>query len=67
MTTAVLVTGAAGFVGGALCERLLARGEQVVGLDNLSPYYDPDLKRARLTRLEPFAASGAWRFVDGAH
>ncbi|MBE9172354.1 NAD-dependent epimerase/dehydratase family protein, partial [Cyanobium sp. LEGE 06143] len=66
MTTAVLVTGAAGFVGGALCERLLARGEQVVGLDNLSPYYDPDLKRARLTRLEPFAASGAWRFVDGA-
>ena len=66
MTTAVLVTGAAGFVGGALCDRLLARGERVVGLDNLSPYYDPDLKRARLARLEPFAASGAWRFVEGA-
>lgn len=66
MTPAVLVTGAAGFVGGALCARLLARGDRVVGLDNLSPYYDPGLKRARLARLEPYAATGAWRFVEGA-
>jgi UDP-glucuronate 4-epimerase len=48
----VLVTGAAGFIGAALCERLLAAGVEVHGLDNLIPYYDPALKRARLDRLE---------------
>ncbi|QVL52751.1 MAG: NAD-dependent epimerase [Cyanobium sp. M30B3] len=62
----VLVTGAAGFIGAAVCERLLDRGEQVVGVDNLNPYYDPALKRARLERLgAQVAASGcpsAWRF-----
>lgn len=49
---ATLVTGAAGFIGAALCERLLARGEWVIGLDNLSSYYDPALKQARLARFE---------------
>ncbi|MEO1460303.1 MAG: NAD-dependent epimerase [Pseudomonadota bacterium] len=48
----VLVTGAAGFIGAALCERLLAAGRPVLGIDNLVPYYDPALKRARLARLE---------------
>ena len=47
----VLVTGAAGFIGMQVCERLLARGEQVVGIDALTPYYDPALKRARLEYL----------------
>jgi UDP-glucuronate 4-epimerase len=47
----VLVTGAAGFIGAAVCERLLERGERVVGLDNLNSYYDPALKQARLERL----------------
>ena len=42
----VLVTGAAGFIGAAVAERLLARGEQLVGVDNLNPYYDPAFKRA---------------------
>ena len=46
-----LVTGAAGFIGYHVCERLLARGDEVVGLDNLNDYYDPALKRARLERL----------------
>ena len=41
MSQRLLVTGAAGFIGAAVCERLLARGEQVVGLDNLNSYYDP--------------------------
>jgi len=48
----ILVTGAAGFIGYHVCEALLARGELVVGLDNLNPYYDPALKAARLERLE---------------
>lgn len=47
----ILVTGAAGFIGAALSLRLLARGDEVVGLDNLNDYYDPQLKRARLARL----------------
>ncbi|HEX6063895.1 MAG TPA: NAD-dependent epimerase [Longimicrobiales bacterium] len=48
----VLVTGAAGFIGCALAMRLLERGEDVVGVDNLNDYYDVRLKRARLSQLE---------------
>jgi len=48
----VLVTGAAGFIGMFVAERLLARGDQVAGLDNLNDYYDVSLKQARLARLE---------------
>lgn len=44
----VLVTGAAGFIGSRLTERLLERGDEVVGVDNLNAYYDPELKKARL-------------------
>jgi UDP-glucuronate 4-epimerase len=47
----VLVTGAAGFIGFHLAERLLQRGDSVVGLDNLNGYYDVSLKEARLARL----------------
>ncbi|MGE3341952.1 MAG: NAD-dependent epimerase [Vicinamibacterales bacterium] len=47
----VLVTGAAGFIGSAVAHRLLARGDEVVGLDNLNDYYDVGLKNARLSRL----------------
>jgi UDP-glucuronate 4-epimerase len=47
----VLVTGAAGFIGYHVVEALLARGERVIGLDNLNPYYDVRLKEARLERL----------------
>ncbi|TVR83591.1 MAG: SDR family NAD(P)-dependent oxidoreductase [Rhodospirillales bacterium] len=49
---AVLVTGAAGFIGFHTATALLARGETVVGVDNLNDYYDPALKAARLKRLE---------------
>lgn len=48
----VLLTGAAGFIGMHVAEALLARGERVLGVDNLTPYYDPRLKRARLARLD---------------
>ncbi|HEX2886585.1 NAD-dependent epimerase/dehydratase family protein [Vineibacter terrae] len=47
----ILVTGAAGFIGYHVCRALLARGDTVLGLDNLNAYYDPALKRARLDRL----------------
>jgi UDP-glucuronate 4-epimerase len=48
----ILVTGAAGFIGMHTALRLLERGDEVVGVDNLSDYYDPALKRARLERLQ---------------
>jgi len=47
----ILVTGAAGFIGAAVCQALLARGDSVVGVDNLNSYYDVSLKQARLARL----------------
>ncbi|HEU0276526.1 MAG TPA: NAD-dependent epimerase [Rhodanobacteraceae bacterium] len=49
----VLVTGAAGFIGSSLSLRLLARGDDVLGVDNLNDYYDVTLKQARLDRLTP--------------
>lgn len=48
----ILVTGAAGFIGAALCHRLLARGDRVVGIDNLNSYYAVSLKESRLARLQ---------------
>ena len=56
----VLVTGAAGFIGFHLARRLLDRGDSVIGLDNLNPYYDVDLKQARLDLLRK---SDGFRFV----
>ena len=47
----ILVTGATGFIGSALSIRLLERGDEVVGIDNLNDYYDVNLKLARLDRL----------------
>lgn len=71
MTTAsesrpILITGAAGFIGAALAQRLLQRGERVIGLDNLNSYYDPALKQARLRQIEAVATPGAWRFCHQA-
>jgi len=56
----ILVTGAAGFIGYHTSERLLARGDEVVGLDNVNDYYDPTLKEARLARL---AGQAGFKFV----
>ncbi|HEY9280781.1 MAG TPA: NAD-dependent epimerase [Eoetvoesiella sp.] len=50
----ILVTGAAGFIGFHVCRYLLERGDQVVGIDNLSDYYDVSLKQARLDQLLPY-------------
>ena len=64
----ILVTGAAGFIGMHVVQRLAARGDNVVGIDNLNAYYDPSLKRDRLAQL---AGLATFRFepldiVDGA-
>jgi UDP-glucuronate 4-epimerase len=56
----ILVTGAAGFIGYHTAKRLLERGDEVVGLDNLNEYYDVTLKHARLAQLE---AQRNFRFV----
>ena len=53
----ILVTGAAGFIGMHVCAALLARGEPVVGIDNLNDYYDPALKKARLDSIDNKAFS----------
>ena len=58
----VVVTGAAGFIGVALSQRLLQRGDRVIGVDNLNSYYDPALKQARLEAIEAMAPASAWRF-----
>jgi UDP-glucuronate 4-epimerase len=57
----ILVTGAAGFIGYHVARALMARGEQVVGIDSINDYYDPALKRARLAEL---AAFPSFRFVE---
>lgn len=57
----ILVTGAAGFIGYHTAARLLERGHEVVGFDNLSPYYDVSLKEARLARLKQHKA---FRFLQ---
>lgn len=49
----ILVTGTAGFIGAALAQRLLARGDQVIGVDNINDYYDVELKKSRLGLLTP--------------
>ncbi|MEP2102817.1 MAG: SDR family NAD(P)-dependent oxidoreductase [Parasphingorhabdus sp.] len=48
----ILVTGAAGFIGHAVAQKLIERGERVIGIDNLNDYYDPKLKAARLANLK---------------
>jgi UDP-glucuronate 4-epimerase len=58
----ILVTGAAGFIGSHLCEALVGRGDEVVGLDNLDQFYDPAIKRRNLAAL---SGNEAFEFVQG--
>ncbi len=55
----ILITGTAGFIGNALAQRLLERGDEVIGIDNLNDYYDVSLKEARLARIRDHE-----RFID---
>jgi UDP-glucuronate 4-epimerase len=58
----VLITGAAGFIGMHVAQRLLARGDTVVGIDSLNAYYDPALKASRLEQLAQHPHAAAFRF-----
>src|SRR5918992_3305334 len=55
-----MVTGAAGFIGYHVSRRLVADGHEVIGIDNINHYYDPDLKHARLEQLADFKT---WHFA----
>ena len=60
--SSILVTGCAGFIGSVTCRLLLEAGHQVVGIDNLSDYYDVELKRWRLSQLD---GVDGWQFAEG--
>ena len=62
----ILVTGAAGFIGAALTIKLLQKGENVIGIDNLNNYYDPKLKEARLLEIKSktIGYCGKWNFYN---
>ena len=62
MSLRVLITGGAGFIGSSVCDRLLARGDEVVVLDNLDDYYDPQIKRKN---LESARAQDGFTFIEG--
>ena len=50
----ILVTGSAGFIGFHLCKKLLERGEEVIGIDNINDYYDVNLKNRRIENLKVY-------------
>ena len=62
----IVITGAAGFIGSAISNRLLKRGENVIGIDNINDYYDVNLKKSRLQATKDVAenSSGRWNFYN---
>ncbi len=63
----ILVTGAAGFIGFHLCKRFIKEGIEVIGLDNLNPYYDVNLKQSRISQLNKLSnkISNKFKFYEG--
>jgi len=60
----ILVTGAAGFIGAAVSQYLINRGDHVVGIDNINDYYDVNLKHARLDEIKLSNAAGLFSFIE---
>src|SRR5438067_7384110 len=66
MGKTILVTGAAGVIGSHVAQALLARGDMVVGVDNLNSYYDPARKRANLEEVKGVASQpNKFQFIEG--
>ena len=59
----IFLTGSAGFIGFHLAKKLLEIGSDVIGIDDLNSYYDPDLKRARLKNISNFASSNSLSWI----
>ena len=59
--TKILLTGAAGFIGAATAGKLLSEGMEVMGIDNINAYYDPELKLARLKELGIGSNAKEWQ------
>lgn len=65
MSKTILVTGAAGFIGSHVSEALLSRGDRVLGIDNLNPYYAPERKRANLAEVvQPLTEAAPFAFIE---
>ncbi|WP_334057100.1 NAD-dependent epimerase [Alteromonas sp. S005] len=60
----ILVTGAAGFIGAAVSQYLINRGDQIVGIDNINDYYDVNLKHARLDEIKSSTAADLFSFIE---
>ena len=66
MTTNILVTGSAGFIGFSICKKLIEIGTQVIGIDNVNDYYDTNLKEKRLEILKKTSLKNKnWQFIKG--
>lgn len=65
MAKRILVTGAAGFIGSHVAQRLLERGDRVVALDNLNDYYDPKVKRRNIEEVRAAVPDGELDFIEG--
>jgi len=66
MSKDILITGAAGFIGSAISKRLIERGENVIGIDNMNDYYDINLKKSRLEHIKNTEnnSDGKWQFFN---
>ena len=61
----ILVTGAAGFIGAAISSRLIERGENLIGIDNINSYYDKNLKYSRLKEIQKVVKfTSQWKFYE---
>ena len=60
----ILITGAAGFIGAAISQKLIKSGYNVIGIDNLNNYYDKKLKIARLVEIKSCAQARNWSFHE---